>query len=158
MAERVEATKKPRALDRGGYPREGGGDNGECERSEHEKLEEFRGGRPPSHLSVLKLASLALHTLRVVELRAFAPSVLMLPLWRPVAFRPSHSPSAPQRTSFFSCSCPSASRTPRVAISDVPAGTELEHRRCDIHGKPVHGQARPKERSMNPQHYLTRSR
>ena len=32
-----------------------------------------------------------------------------------------------------------------VAISDVPAGTELEHRRCDIHWKAVYGIVRCSE-------------
>ena len=44
------------------------------------ELETGEGDKPPRHLMVLKLASLALRTLRVLELRFYEPS---------------HSPSAP---------------------------------------------------------------
>jgi len=50
-----------------------------------------------SHLTVLKLALARTLHLTAVELRAF---------------HPSHSPPAPRRTSFFSSSCPTASRSP----------------------------------------------
>jgi len=47
----TETTENLGTLDRGNIA-SGGGDKGECERSEHEKLEEFRGGASPSPVSI----------------------------------------------------------------------------------------------------------
>ena len=43
----LKTRKKPGNTGPWGHRVWGGGDKGECERSEHEKLEEFRGGRAP---------------------------------------------------------------------------------------------------------------
>ncbi len=67
------------------------------------------GGRRPGWVGLMKCGSLRVGDrgggmlppphLTVVELRAFAPNGAHAPALWPVAFRPSHSPSAPLRTS-----------------------------------------------------------
>ncbi len=90
--------EEPHALDRGGIAFRGRatGRRAEVREERSSSRGQGRGDALPSHLSVLKLATLALRTLRVVELRSSKPVASQTPVpWAVVPTGTSHSPSDP---------------------------------------------------------------